>query len=103
MPRAPAKPANQNVLRSLPSIDALPRTPPCQALRNAIGAEQAALLARIVTEELRMQILGGALETRDSDASMGLLEKAMLRLAALHEKQIGTGLHRVIKIGRQHV
>ena len=96
MPRAAAKPANQNVLRSLPSIDALLRTAPGQALRNAIGAEQATLLARIVTEELRMQILGGALETRDSDASVGLLEKAMLRLAALHEKQIGTGLHRVI-------
>src|SRR5215813_5797034 len=96
MPEASATSANQALLRSLPSIDALLRTAPGQALRNTIGAEHTTLLARVVTEELRKQILEGELETSDGDPSARLLEKAEHRLAALLKMQIGAGIHRVI-------
>ena len=97
MPKAAAQSDNKNtILRALPSVDALLRTAPGRALRTAIGAEQATLLARIATDELRAEILDGRFEMNDGDATFRLLEKAERRLAALHEKQIGAGIHRII-------
>jgi len=97
MPKRATKPDNQNaLLRALPSIDTLLRTETGQSLRTAIGAEQATLLAREVTDELRGQILAESLKTGDGDAEAHLLREAEHKLAARHERQVATGVHRVI-------
>jgi L-seryl-tRNA(Ser) seleniumtransferase len=97
MPKPAAKPDNKKtLLRALPSIDALLRTETGQTLKTAIGAEQATVLAREVTDELRARILGGTSAANDGDAAGHLLAEAEQRLAARHEEQIATGVHRVI-------
>ena len=97
MPKRATKPANQNaLLRALPSIDSLLRTETGQSLKTAIGAEQATILARRVTDELRSQILVDCLQTTDGDAAAQLLKEAEHKLAAHQARQVVTGVHRVI-------
>ena len=48
--------SRQQALRALPSVDALLRTEAARALRETVGAQHLAMLARIVTEELRARI-----------------------------------------------
>ena len=86
----------QPLLRALPSIDALLRTETGASLRAAVGAEQGTFLARQVADELREQILNGAFNTNDSDAATKLLNRAEDLLASRHQRQIATGVHRVI-------
>jgi L-seryl-tRNA(Ser) seleniumtransferase len=93
MPKDAAKSANKSLLRSLPSIDALLRTETGQSLKSTLGAEQATRLARQVADELRSQILSGGIPAPNGD---GLLETAEEMLAAVHQQQLATGVHRVI-------
>ena len=93
MTKPSAKSANQGLLRSVPSVDALLRTATGTSVRRALGAEQATRLAREVTEELREQILSDGSATTHGDGLMGRAE-AMLSLH--QQQQAATGLHRVI-------
>jgi L-seryl-tRNA(Ser) seleniumtransferase len=91
--------AANNILRALPSVDALLRTPAASALRERAGAEHLAALARSVTEELRAELLLGA---AGGDAPNGLATRATLlaeaarRLGQAFELEAGTALRRVI-------
>ena len=93
MPKAAAKSANHSPLRALPSIDALLRTETGTSLRASLGAEQATRLAREVADELRAQILKGGIASTNGD---GLLKRAEAMLSVRHERQLATGVHRVI-------
>lgn len=93
MPIAAPKSRNQDLLRSLPSIDALLRTEAGVSLRRAAGAEQATRLARAVTEDLRTQILAGGIAPTNGD---GLLKSAEAMLSSRQAQQVTTGIHRVI-------
>jgi L-seryl-tRNA(Ser) seleniumtransferase len=93
MPKANAKSAKKDILRSLPSIDALLRTPTGMSLRAAFGADQATRLAREVADDLRAQILNGGIETSKGD---GLLKTAEAMLSSRHQQQVASALHRVI-------
>ncbi|HEY3102392.1 MAG TPA: L-seryl-tRNA(Sec) selenium transferase [Pyrinomonadaceae bacterium] len=84
------------LLRSLPSIDALLRTETGKSLKTAFGAEHLTLLARQVTDELRSQILEGALTDRDGNAAGTMLEVAEQRLSARYHEQAATAVRRVI-------
>ena len=97
MPKAAAKPSNKNaLLRALPSIDALLRTETGQTLKTAAGADQATILGRRVTDELRAEILAGTFAIDDGNASGALAAEAQKRLASLHQQQTARGVRRVI-------
>ena len=94
-------------LRALPSVDALLRTAEAAPLRERLGAEHLAALARAVTEEMRAELRAAAADgesvaagdepsaheapTRDS-----LLAEAARRLAHAAERERARGLRRVI-------
>ncbi len=97
MPKSVAKPDNnQQLLRALPSIDALLRTATGGSLRAALGAEHATLLARQVADELRGQILSGGINIENGAVANELLKEAENLLSSRHQQQIATGVHRVI-------
>jgi L-seryl-tRNA(Ser) seleniumtransferase len=97
MPKAASKSANnQTVLRALPSVDALLRTGAGASLRARIGSEQATLLARAVTDELRGRILNGGIDTKGGDVTTELLNQAERLLSSRHEQQVASSIHRVI-------
>ena len=81
-------------LRALPSVDALLRTPEASTLRERLGAEHLATLARAVTEEMRAELRqqsDGDTRTREA-----LLAEAARRLALSAERERARGLRRVI-------
>jgi L-seryl-tRNA(Ser) seleniumtransferase len=88
---------NQNeLLRALPSIDALLRTETGKSLAATVGAEKVANLARRVTDELRQEILSQGLEADGDDLSQTLIGEAEKRLAREHQVETTRGLRRVI-------
>lgn len=96
-----AKPATQSnnknaLLRALPSVDALLRTESGSALRATAGVEQATLIAREVTDELRALILAGGGEIEDDANAAALLKQAEDELASRHAQRTATGIHRII-------
>jgi L-seryl-tRNA(Ser) seleniumtransferase len=83
-------------LRALPSVDALLHTQEASTLRERLGAEHLAALARAVTDELRAELRqqsdgDGVTLTRDD-----LLAEATRRLALSAERESARGLRRVI-------
>lgn len=97
MPRHAAKAdIRKALLRALPSVDALLRTRTGQTLKAALGSEEATILAREVTDELRARMLAGGFQATDGDAAAHLLNDAERRLATRQEQQIASGVHRVI-------
>jgi L-seryl-tRNA(Ser) seleniumtransferase len=88
---------NKNLLRALPSVDALLRTPEARRLREQVGAERLADLARSITVELRARLQA---EARDSvngeDSRETLIIEAVRRLALACEREAASGLRRVI-------
>ena len=97
MPKPAATPANKNnLLRVLPSIDALLRTATGQSIRTMSGPEQVTATARQVIDELRAEILDGTLKTSDGDGASTLAIEAEKRLAKLHEAQTTHRVRRVI-------
>lgn len=103
-----------HLLRSLPSIDALLRTPEARALRERFGARTLTALARIVTDELRAELSsrggddGGAkVDEGTADAAsklssdVGLTRETLLaeaarRLAFAAERDAAGGVRRVV-------
>jgi L-seryl-tRNA(Ser) seleniumtransferase len=86
-------------LRALPSVDALLHTPEASALRERLGAEHLAALARAVTEEMRAELRAGSEERFGTNGAVGrdsLLAEAARRLARSAERERARGLRRVI-------
>jgi L-seryl-tRNA(Ser) seleniumtransferase len=84
-------------LRSLPSIDALLRTPAARALLETVGAEHLKRAARAATEELRASIQAREPRAEDGTANKdGLLAEAARRLEAILRREREAGLRRVI-------
>jgi len=97
MPESAAKTANKSVLlRALPSVDALLRTETGQSLRTHAGADQATVLGRRVTDEMRAEILAGTFESGDGNASGALLAEAEKRLGRRQQEESARGVQRVI-------
>ncbi|HEV7842552.1 MAG TPA: hypothetical protein VGO69_02595, partial [Pyrinomonadaceae bacterium] len=90
---------NKNLLRALPSVDAMLRTPEARLLREKVGAQRLAELAREVTGELRAKLQGLAkdYESTNSDHTReALLIEAMRSLERACEREALFGLRRVI-------
>jgi L-seryl-tRNA(Ser) seleniumtransferase len=90
---------NKNLLRALPSVDALLRTPEARLLLERVGAERLANLAREVTAELRAKLQE---EVDDSESTNGdhtreaLIIEAVRRLEHACERDAAKSLRRVI-------
>ncbi|MCA1591115.1 MAG: L-seryl-tRNA(Sec) selenium transferase [Acidobacteria bacterium] len=90
---------SSQILRALPSVDALLRTPEAQALREQTGAPRLTALARAVTEELRaaLQAQPGQAARANGDVTRAsLLAEAVKRLAHSVEQDSSKNLRRVI-------
>jgi L-seryl-tRNA(Ser) seleniumtransferase len=88
---------NQNeLLRALPSIDALLRTETGKSLAVNTGSSRLTTLARRVTEELRQEILGNRFEFDGDELSQTLIREAESRLAREHHIETTRGLRRII-------
>jgi L-seryl-tRNA(Ser) seleniumtransferase len=86
----------KELLRALPSIDALLRTQTGKSLGVTVGAEKLANLARQVTDELRQEMLDQLFDTDGKDLSQTLIGEAERRLAHAHQQEAARGLRRVI-------
>jgi L-seryl-tRNA(Ser) seleniumtransferase len=88
------------LLRALPSVDALLRTDEARALAERAGRARLTALARAVTEELRAELRangGGAAQASAGDgARASLLAEAVSRLGRAVEREGAAGLRRVI-------
>jgi L-seryl-tRNA(Ser) seleniumtransferase len=87
------------LLRALPSVDALLHTPEALALREAVGAERLTALARTVTDELRAELRARDDVQAQSNGDFtreSLLAEAARRLARAAENDRARGLRRVI-------
>jgi L-seryl-tRNA(Ser) seleniumtransferase len=87
------------LLRSLPSVDAVLRTATAATLRKELSADQLSHLARTVTDDLRSEILTGAISepgNSPATARAQLLAEAERQLALLHRRELMSGLRRVI-------
>jgi L-seryl-tRNA(Ser) seleniumtransferase len=88
-----------NLLRALPSVDALLRTETALALRDTIGAQHLAHLARAVTDELRASVQAEAsmeTVTNGSSSRETLLAEAARRLERACLREASRGLRHVI-------
>jgi len=86
-------------LRALPSVDALLRTPGAASLRERVGSEHLATLARAVTDEMRAELRVGDVERSEPGGALGreaLLAEAARRLSLSAERERARGLRRVI-------
>ena len=92
--------SKQDLLRGLPSVDALLRTETARALRTMLGAERLTALARGVTEELRASIQSETATwesaTRGAPPRETLLAEAARRLERAGRSDGATALRRVI-------
>jgi L-seryl-tRNA(Ser) seleniumtransferase len=88
------------LLRNLPSVDRLLRTPAAVSLKPFAGFEHLAVLARKVTDELRQELStsgSGKIEFGNGQSARdALLEEAARRLSARHRQEASRGLTRVI-------
>src|SRR5918911_1417696 len=86
-------------LRALPAIDALLRTETAQALRQQVGVERLANLARAVTEEMRRELQSNLLKIEKVNGEYSretLLDEAVRRLERVCRRASETRLRRVI-------
>jgi L-seryl-tRNA(Ser) seleniumtransferase len=93
--------ASNNLLRLLPSIDALLRTATAGSLQTSVGLEHLCGLARKVTDELRQEMMATPASPEDATPDQELsraafLEEAERRLVKAHEAETISGLRRVI-------
>ena len=90
--------AKSNLLRALPSVDALLRTETARALRDSIGTQHLTRLARAVTDELRASVQTGiSTETTNGDHTReALLLEAARRLESACRREASKGLRHVI-------
>jgi L-seryl-tRNA(Ser) seleniumtransferase len=91
--------SKQDLLRGLPSVDALLRTETARVLRDMVGAQRLTALARDVTEELRESIQSdrARLKTMNGAPSREmLLAEAARRLERACKSDSATRLRRVV-------
>jgi len=91
--------ASASLLRALPSVDALLRTPEARALSGRLGAPHLTSLARAVTDELRGELLardGDEGRAGDAPTRDALLAEAARRLARAARDEQARGLRRVV-------
>src|SRR4051812_37753842 len=88
----------QEALRAIPSVDALLRTETALALRETVGAQHLATLARLVTEEMRAAIQSSTEQERHGHdrTREELLAEAAGRLERAGRLETNTSLRRVI-------
>lgn len=87
------------LLRALPSIDALLRTPRAVALRERTGLPRLTALARAITDELRVELQAHAARGADTNGNFSrdsLLAVAVERLERVVEGEGAKALRRVI-------
>ncbi|HEV2706029.1 MAG TPA: L-seryl-tRNA(Sec) selenium transferase [Pyrinomonadaceae bacterium] len=87
------------ILRALPSVDALLHTPEAHALRERAGASRLTALARAVADELRAELLARASQENGSAHVLTreeLLAEGARRLVRAFERQSENGLRRVV-------
>ncbi|MBD0373247.1 MAG: L-seryl-tRNA(Sec) selenium transferase [Pyrinomonadaceae bacterium] len=93
------RPVNKNLLRALPSVDALLRRPEAVRLREKVGAERLANLAREVTEALRAKLQAEAEESESTNGDHtreALITEAVRSLERACERDAAAALRRVI-------
>lgn len=86
-------------MRAIPSVDALLRTATARELRDSVGAQHLARLARAVTDELRATLLAGETVYDSSNGDYArevILEEAARRLARAYEQERLRGMRHVI-------
>lgn len=91
----------QQLLRALPSVDALLRTEAAKALRAQVGARHLSALARRVTEEMRAQIHEAQEESGEDEQGgdhrrEALMAEAARRLESACLREAAGGVRRVI-------
>jgi L-seryl-tRNA(Ser) seleniumtransferase len=91
---AAKSPTQHSALSALPSVDALLRTETARALLPRVGVQHLTSLARKVADDLRREILADGASEKQSRAT--LLAEAERRLGAAHEREVASGLRRVI-------
>jgi len=90
---------SSTLLRALPAVDALLRTETARGLREQVGAQHLAALARAVTEEMREGLREQAargIHTNGEHTREALLLEATERLERACERERTSGLRRVI-------
>jgi L-seryl-tRNA(Ser) seleniumtransferase len=93
--------ASNNLLRLLPSIDALLKTATAGSLQSAVGLEHLSDLARKVTDELRREIMRVPASPDDAkqdqeSSRAAFLKEAERRLVKAHVAETKSSLRRVI-------
>jgi L-seryl-tRNA(Ser) seleniumtransferase len=87
-------------LRALPSVDTLLRTETAKSIRPRVGASRLSTLARQITNEMRREILAGALDENvgleNNGSAASLLREAEKRLAGMHLDETARELRHVI-------
>src|SRR5436309_4135588 len=93
------KSRKSELLRALPSVDALLRTPSARALKNSVGAQHLTILARAVTDELRKSLLSKTSienSTNGAHSRETLLNEATRMLERAFRRETETSLRRVV-------
>src|SRR2546421_6101299 len=91
--------SKSELLRAIPSVDALLKTAGARALRDSVGAQHLTRLARTVTEELRASLLAGESvydSSNGNQAREALLEEAARRLERACQQEKLKGVRHVI-------
>jgi L-seryl-tRNA(Ser) seleniumtransferase len=89
--------ANNDLLRALPSVDALLKTDTARSLLDEVGPAKLTSLARSVTANLREELITDSSRwVSDNGLKTQLLAEAETRLRALHHLQKSSGVRRVI-------
>ena len=92
----PVQDARKNLLRSLPSVDELLRTPEGMAIANAVGSTRALSLARRTCEVMRKAVLENAEVAASEINKDAVLSVASSKMTELYHSQKREGILRVI-------
>jgi L-seryl-tRNA(Ser) seleniumtransferase len=87
------------ILRALPSVDALLRTDTALSLREAVGVQHLASMARTVTDDLRLELQKQATDrasVNGEHAREALMARAERELEHACNHELSSGLRRVI-------
>ena len=100
MAKTAKKTANNNeLLRALPSVDALLKTETARVILADVGTEKLTVLARHANDDLRTELIRELDQSdsgRDGFSREQLLQRSENKLASLHKAQKNSGVRRVI-------
>ena len=88
--------AKSIALRELPSVDQLLKTEVAARLREISGPERLTTIARVVTDELRSEILANPMNSGAESSRDALLKQAIQRMETVLMTEETAGLRRVI-------